>query len=395
MSSISQEMRRDAQKSPADLEHEIDATRAELEDTLEELEHRLNPNELFNQAMTRVRQHGGEFTQNLGESIKQNPLPTLLTSIGIAWLMATNARSDGDMTSSDLRRGMHDTTGRLRRGLHDTRDALRRGKDRMAAAKDRMSAAKDRATGALHEGEESIREGIESSRSAISRSTAALRSGTQNAADSARYLRSQARQRAYRAKAGAQHMLAEQPLLLGALGIAAGALLGAALPSSEQEDRSFGRLRDDTLDKAKSLGAQGMRRAREKAEEIADQSREALTGNGNGHARSNGSTDSGRSERVYSGSERSGGMSTSSGGGLSASERGTPSPSPSTSRTGTSSSGSSSSAADGKSSSGGSTTSSGLSASSSSGSLSSEWPNPSSSERNEDLRVNTPKTPKS
>jgi hypothetical protein len=296
MSSISQEMRRDAQKNPADLEHEIDVTRAELEDTLEQLEHRLNPNELFNQAMTRVRRHGGEFTQNLGDSVKQNPLPTLLTSIGIAWLMASNGHADGEAAREDRRggglrgaagglwrRGMHgEAASSLRHGVEETRDALKRGKGR-------MSAAKDRAASALHSGEESVREGIESSRSALSRSTAALRSSTHAAAGSARHMGARARGRARQARAGAEHMLAEQPLLLGALGIAAGVLLGAALPASEQEDRSLGRLRDDTVDKAKAMGARGMRRVREKAEKAAEESREAIAGNG--HARSNVSSD--------------------------------------------------------------------------------------------------------
>ncbi|HEU4620392.1 MAG TPA: DUF3618 domain-containing protein, partial [Gammaproteobacteria bacterium] len=169
MSSISHEMRRDAQKSPEELEHEINATRAELEDTLEELEARFSPNELFNQALSRVREHGGEFTQNLGDSIKQNPLPTLLTSIGIAWLMAANGqRADGD-----------NGAGSLRRRMHDTRDAMHRGREKMSAARERASSTVQRGQESMREGMDSMREGIESSRAALARSSAALRSGAE------------------------------------------------------------------------------------------------------------------------------------------------------------------------------------------------------------------------
>jgi hypothetical protein len=155
-------------------------------------------------------------------------------------------------------------------------------------------------------------------------------------------------------------MLEEQPLLLGALGIAAGALLGAALPPSEQEDRSFGRLRDETLDRAKTLGARGMRRAREKAEEITEQGREALAGNGNGHAHSSGSRD-GRGARSTAPTERTGSY---------ASERSdVPGADRSTGMSTSSGSGPSSSAA--------------------------EWPNPAAPDSNQDLRVDTPRTPKS
>ena len=39
----------------------------------------------------------------------------------------------------------------------------------------------------------------------------------------------------------------EQPLLLGALGLAAGALIGALLPTTEAEDRLLGDARDKTV----------------------------------------------------------------------------------------------------------------------------------------------------
>ena len=82
-------------KDPGDLEHDIDVTRAELRATLDALEERLSTEHLLDMTVGRVRQHGGEFASNLGNSMKQHPVPMLLTSVGIAWMMM-NGRRDGD-----------------------------------------------------------------------------------------------------------------------------------------------------------------------------------------------------------------------------------------------------------------------------------------------------------
>jgi hypothetical protein len=212
MSRVSAEIGRDARKSPEELELEIDAARAELQVTLQALEQRLSPNELLNEALNQARRHGGEFAHNLGDSIKQNPVPTLLTSIGIAWLMAfSGARSDRPSPATDPRRG------RERQGMTGS------GEDARSTS-------------------------------------AAVRSRAHHPAVTAQDATSSPRRPKRRARGTRreiQQRLAEQPLLLGVLGLATGALLGAALPAtSEEDDESLRRLRNEALGRAKG-GATG------------------------------------------------------------------------------------------------------------------------------------------
>jgi hypothetical protein len=49
-------------------------------------------------------------------------------------------------------------------------------------------------------------------------------------------------------------LLEEQPLVFGALAVAVGALIGAALPTTEVENRTVGQVRDRTLEKARQMG---------------------------------------------------------------------------------------------------------------------------------------------
>jgi hypothetical protein len=83
-------------KSAAEIEREVEGTRARLTGTIEELKGKVSPNNLMDQAMDYLRGSGGqEFVQNLGTSVRNNPLPILLIGAGIGWLMMSgNRRND-------------------------------------------------------------------------------------------------------------------------------------------------------------------------------------------------------------------------------------------------------------------------------------------------------------
>ena len=65
-----------------------------------------------------------------------------------------------------------------------------------------------------------------------------------------------------RARRGFFDTLHEQPLVLGALGLAAGAAIGAALPTTEKEDEWLGDSRDRLAERAKEAGREQVEKAR-------------------------------------------------------------------------------------------------------------------------------------
>lgn len=77
----------DGTKNPEQLEREVDQARERLGSTANELSGRLSPGELIDQALGMAREHGGEFGRNLGSQMKNNPMPLILTSVGISWMM--------------------------------------------------------------------------------------------------------------------------------------------------------------------------------------------------------------------------------------------------------------------------------------------------------------------
>ncbi len=227
-----------AAKSPETLEREIDARRANIETIVDALENRFSPGQLIDQALAFTKGGGGEFFTNLGISIKNNPVPVLLTTVGVTWLMLGQnqaPRSNGQSMFGHLGEKISDAAESISDSLGNAKDHLRQSAHQISdkaehladAAGEKLSDMKDRAT------------------SATSSATAKMKSTSDTSQDA---LMRQGRQ----LQGSFQYMLQEQPLALAAIGIALGAAIGAALPSTQQENKILGQTSDKLTAKAKS-----------------------------------------------------------------------------------------------------------------------------------------------
>lgn len=81
--------------SPEELEREIEQTREEIDRTITQLQQKLAPHTLVHKALastdvkSALRSAGSETADvaaSLGRTMSSNPLPVLLTAVGIAWL---------------------------------------------------------------------------------------------------------------------------------------------------------------------------------------------------------------------------------------------------------------------------------------------------------------------
>jgi hypothetical protein len=170
-------MRHDGQRRPQEILVEIQRTRSEMESTLHAIEERLTPGQLVDQGLDYLRHSGAkEFVSNLGSSAKNNPLPVALVGVGIAWLMATG-KSAGPRVGGDTGILSSVDAGSAVSRLGDKAgETKQRAVDALGAAKDRVGETADTA-----------------------------------------------RRQLERARGSLDHMLHEQPLALGAVGLAIGA----------------------------------------------------------------------------------------------------------------------------------------------------------------------------
>ena len=227
--------RDDSQKDPETLEREINQTRSEMSQTLDALERKLSPGQLLDQCLNAFGKHGGDLAQNFGNSVKQNPVPVALTAMGIIWMMVSSSRSssvktayDDFNTSDSSDASATSISSRTTDKLKDTAETI---KSKTAAARDKLMSSKD-----------SLKDTVSDASS--------------KAANAAQF-------QVRRAREEFNSLLEEQPLILGALGIALGAAIGAALPPTEQEDRLLGGVRDQTVSKVKELTSETYDQVRE------------------------------------------------------------------------------------------------------------------------------------
>lgn len=316
---------RDGPNELGQIERELDDTRSRLDATLGELQNRLAPREMAEQAVTYFMEGGGvEFRNNLGRSIRDNPIPVAMIGVGIGWLMLSGARRDDYRPEANQRGRRYDTDfdmyGRRARthppGLAEARQHMpyeaaahddlatkadeagrrveRREGEAEGAFQERVQAARGAVLGLTRdvgEAASSFRDRVEA---AVSAAAERVRSMAVSAGSQASHLldRGQATARdlygyGHSAATSMRHSaggmagsLAERPLLLGALGIGVGAAIGLLVPPSRYERRLAGTVRESLRDTMREAAGEAGQRVARVAETVIDTARESASREG-------------------------------------------------------------------------------------------------------------------
>lgn len=232
-------------KSPETLEREIDAKRSSISNIVDSLESRFTPGQLFDQALAYTKGNGGEFFQNLGTTLKNNPVPTVLTGLGLAWL-AMNQNKPFNPAKPSTGPGLGE---KISGAADQVSSALSRANQQLHTAADKAMAKgtsiREKATDLSHRAGDSVN----STSGAIG--------------DNAHAVADQISAQTGQLKAQFDHALKQQPLVLAALGIALGAVLGASLPTTRKEDELLGEASDSAVSKVKTKGEDAYAAARD------------------------------------------------------------------------------------------------------------------------------------
>ncbi len=305
------------------IENDLDQTRSRLDGHLDELQDRFSPGQVLDDLMKYFRgSEGADFGRSLLDNVRANPLPAAVTGIGLAWLMATNPRSGAAATgrvqanaglpagsnvrvfpgtpslqASGFRQGGHEEMStRLRRAEQEV--AARGPGEAEPAYTARLDAARGQAVGLMQHAQESAQSFSQRISDAVASAQEALTRGAHDLQDQARGVAgsvgdaargvaqraggaaTQGGQLAGQAGGGLMSSLVESPVLLGALGLAAGALLGALLPQSDQEEAALGGVAGQARDTVRGLAQEAVDRGGQIAQAVLDKGHDSAEAHG-------------------------------------------------------------------------------------------------------------------
>jgi ElaB/YqjD/DUF883 family membrane-anchored ribosome-binding protein len=293
------------------IEQDLEHTRARMDSRLTELQGRLSPGQILDDLMGYFRgSEGGDFARNLVASVKSNPLPAALTGISLAWLMAANPRPQSEALPDAAHTGSNTAkvrvfptpTGSGQAGTDDLEQRFRKAEQDVARQPGdteetynmRLDDARGAVLGVKREPEDTaqslsqrIQDALSAAKENVGQTANSIRSRASDAADQlATSAQSAGDQLTHGAKAAQTmgsnvlSMIADNPVLLGAIGLAVGALLGALVPQSEQEEAATGEMAGQARKTARNLSQEVMDRGGQVAQQVLDAGRDSARAHG-------------------------------------------------------------------------------------------------------------------
>ena len=251
-------------KSPEDIEREIEETRNRMSQNIDELGDRLSPQNLKQQAKDSIRNAASDAVSNVGEQarrtgfrlvdvIRDNPLPVIAVGAGVTWLL--RQRSNTEISGDRMAR--YSYTGPDRRQGEGGRSGLR------VRVGDMLSGVKEKVSGAATD----IAEKAGEVKSDITGKAGELRSSTQERAGEMGW---QARRQTERVKTNLQHVATENPLPVAIGAAILGMAIGLLLPETERENELMGSTRDQLVDRAERTAERVKDAAADAGREVKD-----------------------------------------------------------------------------------------------------------------------------
>lgn len=275
-------------RRPEQIEREIERTRAELSETINEIEERFSPKHIKQRFKEDMKHRAKGAGSSFVDLIRDNPVPSLFTGIGLTWLaMKGRERSSSDDYYESSYYGRYpgyerrryrsaytygepgfygdeyldpDATAYESDHYSDGNEQSMRSRagDRSHEMKERASEMKHQASNKAREVQHRAGEVAHEAKERISR------------------FGDQAGYRARRTKSQFEYQMEENPLAVGAIALGIGAAIGLMLPGTRKEDEWMGETRDNLVEEAKHRAENTFDQVKEVAKESTERMKEEV-----------------------------------------------------------------------------------------------------------------------
>ena len=254
-------------------EREAEATRRSLANDLNELQDRLTPGQVFDEALTYAKGGSGTFARAFSNAVRENPFPALLIGTGCMLFMSekmgiTKSKSSGRYTGSFAATSSDTDHGpgigeRAKEKVHDAADTVKQG---FAAVGDRLQDTSERVRETAQEMGEGVAEAAERVKQRTRNVAARLSDTAAQTGEQARFAGRQVKDRA-------NTLLHEQPMLMAGIGLALGAAIAALIPVTRTENRLMGETSDRMKRRVRDTAAQQFEAAKDSAGELVERAK--------------------------------------------------------------------------------------------------------------------------
>lgn len=277
-------------KPPAEIRADIARTRAGMTETVSSIQERLDPNRLKAEArgavedatIGRVRRMArtvGDEAQRartgVMDTIRSNPIPAAMVAVGLGWLVMerSSGRAERTVTYTPPRRYYPEARERamvppVGRGTIAERPTGERVGETVEHARARVGEMAEQTRARVGETAGRVSETAEEARARVSHLAGEAQAEFEE-------LGAEARERYDRTRGRLTELFEDSPLAVGAMALAAGALVGLAIPETRQERRTLGPARDRLMERAREEVSEAAERARHVAEEAGKAAEEA------------------------------------------------------------------------------------------------------------------------
>ncbi len=276
-------------QSSDQLEREAEAARARMAGTAESIRRKLTAGQLMDEFTDMFT--GGDLSgaaHNLKAQVRDNPLPLALVGAGIAWLMFGKGVSAHHHSSSSHSTHLgHSTTTRrppdpgyaagYGQGASHTASASSAsshgGKSTMSSVKDSAKSAAGSVGSTVSGVAGSVSDTVSGVAGSVSDTVGGMADSLSHTADKLRHSMLSGMPHSTRdIRDSVSSVTQQEPLLISALGLAVGALVGAMLPATELEKEQIGPYKDRLREGAKDMVDKGV----SSAERVASKAYDAM-----------------------------------------------------------------------------------------------------------------------
>ena len=240
------------------IERDLAATRARMDHRLDELQVRLSPAQMINDALANFTGgDGAEFTQGVIAKLKANPLPAAVAGVGLAWLIASSSKPPASAAP------YNEPSFAARLQEAEASAARRHGEDSDAHGS-RVDEARGKVLGIARSASDTAQSYGQRIKDAMASVTQTTREAAHNFSANASSVTDKISDQAQRGSNTVQEgmdtmarstrealsSLTANPFALAGLAAVIGIVAGALIPTSSEEERLLG----DTAERVRTAG---------------------------------------------------------------------------------------------------------------------------------------------